>query len=157
MKNKNVGYLIIGISIIIVFIILLFNNGLKEIVDQTCSHGSSCTMYDTIAIQTWLSLSTAALVFIIGLFLVFTKEPERISIQKVKEKKKKLNLKGLDNDEKKVIKILQKENNAIFQKTLMEQMEIGKVKITRLLDKLEAKQLIERKRRGMNNIVVLNN
>ncbi|MBT4135779.1 hypothetical protein HOD75_04575 [archaeon] len=157
MKNKNVGYLIIGISIIIVFIILLFNNGLKEIVDQTCSHGSSCTMYDTIAIQTWLSLSTAALVFIIGLFLVFTKEPERIIIQKVKEKKKKLNLKGLDNDEKKVIKILQKENNAIFQKTLMEQMEIGKVKITRLLDKLEAKQLIERKRRGMNNIVVLNN
>ena len=157
MKNKNVGYLIIGISIIIVFIILLFNNGLKGIVDQTCSHGSSCTMYDTIAIQTWLSLSTAALVFIIGLFLVFTKEPERIIIQKVKEKKKKLNLKGLDNDEKKVIKILQKENNAIFQKTLMEQMEIGKVKITRLLDKLEAKQLIERKRRGMNNIVVLNN
>jgi len=32
---------------------------------------------------------------------------------------------------------------------------IGKVGLTRLLDKLEAKQLIERKRRGMNNIVLL--
>ena len=37
----------------------------------------------------------------------------------------------------------------------MEKLNIGKVGITRLLDKLEAKQLIERKRRGMNNIVVL--
>jgi len=31
----------------------------------------------------------------------------------------------------------------------------GKVGLTRLLDKLEAKQIIERKRRGMNNIVML--
>jgi len=50
---------------------------------------------------------------------------------------------------------LLKENNAMFQSSLMEKLEIGKVKATRLLDKLEAKQLIERKRRGMNNIVVL--
>jgi uncharacterized membrane protein len=45
----------------------------------------------------------------------------------------------------------------MFQSTLMEKLGIGKVGITRLLDKLEAKQLIERKRRGMNNIVVLKN
>ena len=47
------------------------------------------------------------------------------------------------------------ENNAVFQADLMEKLQIGKVKTTRLLDKLEAKQIIERKRRGMNNIVVL--
>jgi len=40
-------------------------------------------------------------------------------------------------------------------KELMDKLEIGKVKMTRLLDKLEAKQFIIRKRRGMNNIVVL--
>jgi len=39
----------------------------------------------------------------------------------------------------------------------MEKLGIGKVGITRLLDKLEAKQIIERKRRGMSNIVVLKN
>ena len=43
----------------------------------------------------------------------------------------------------------------MFQSALMEKIDIGKVKMTRLLDKLEAKQFIERKRRGMNNIVVL--
>ena len=55
----------------------------------------------------------------------------------------------------KLAKESQEENGAIFQKTLMEKLEIGKVKTTRLLDKLESKQFIERKRRGMNNIVVL--
>ena len=43
----------------------------------------------------------------------------------------------------------------MFQRDLMEKLEIGKVKTTRLLDKLESKQIIERKRRGMNNIIVL--
>ena len=66
-------------------------------------------------------------------------------------------LTGLDKDEKQVIKLLQEESGAMFQRTLMEKLEIGKVKMTRLLDKLEAKQIIERKRRGMNNIVVLRN
>lgn len=70
---------------------------------------------------------------------------------------KKPDLERLDKDEKRVINLLLKENKAMFQATLKEKLDIGKVKLTRLLDKLEAKQLIERKRRGMSNIVVLKN
>ncbi len=51
--------------------------------------------------------------------------------------------------------LLIEEGKAMFQADLMEKLEIGKVGMTRLLDKLEAKQFIERKRRGMNNIVVV--
>ena len=157
MKNRNVGYLIIGIAVIIGVIIWIFNAGLKRIVGQTCSHGGACTMYDTITVQTWLSLAISGIVLIIGLFLIFSKEQEKIVIKKVKQKirKKKLDLSGLGSEEKKAVKILQEENGAIFQKTLMERLEVGKVGMTRLLDKLESKQIIERKRRGMNNIVVL--
>lgn len=156
MKNKSVGWLIIGLSVVIGFIVLLFNLGLKKIVGQTCSHGPTCTMYDTISVQTWISVGIAALILVIGLFLVFSKESEKIIVKtKIKqEKKKPLDLSGLDSKEKEVIKLIEKEN-AIFQRTLMEKLNIGKVGITRLLDKLEAKQLIERKRRGMNNIIVL--
>lgn len=88
---------------------------------------------------------------------MFVRPEEKVIVKTVKEKKKKLNTEGLEDNEKKVIEILQKENGAIFQSSLMERLGIGKVGITRLLDKLEAKQLIERKRRGMNNIVVLKN
>jgi uncharacterized membrane protein len=157
MKNKNVGYLISGIAIVIGFIIYIFNTALKDIVGATCSHGPSCEMYDTIAVQTWISVGITGLILVIGLFFIFAKEEERVVIKKVKEPKKKLNLSGLNNQEKQVIKILQEENGTIFQADLMEKLGIGKVGITRLLDKLEAKQLIERKRRGMNNVVVLKN
>jgi len=157
MENKQVGWLIIGLAGIMATIVLIFNRALKEIVGQTCVHGPSCTMYDTIGAQTLLSLSIIAIVIVIGLAIMYTKPKEKIVIQKVNvvEKKKKLNLKELEKDEKKVIDFLIEEGKAVFQKDLMEKMEIGKVKTTRLLDKLEAKQLIERKRRGMNNIVVL--
>lgn len=157
MENKNVGYMILGIAILLIAIIFLFQSALKEIVTATCpvQHKPICPMYTSIDKQTYLALSITGILIVIGLVLIFTKPKEKIVIKKVKEKKKKLNLKGLDKDEKKIVDLLLKENKAMFQSTLMEKLEIGKVKTTRLLDKLEAKQIVERKRRGMNNIVVL--
>ena len=157
MENKSVGYIILGITIFLIIIIFLFQVTLKEIVTATCAmeQGQTCPMYTSINKQTYLALSITGILIIIGLVLVFTKQKEKIIIKRIKEKKKKPNLKGLDKDEKEVINLLLKENRAMFQSALMEKLEIGKVKTTRLLDKLEAKQLIERKRRGMNNIVVL--
>lgn len=155
MKNKNVGFLISGLALVIFLIIGIFNSGLKEIVSQTCSHGPTCTMYNTISMQTWLSVAIASIILIIGVVFIFLKESERIIVKKVKQKEKKIDVSKLEKDEKEVVRILQEEGGAIFQSSLMEKLESGKVKITRLLDKLEAKQIIERKRRGMNNIVVL--
>lgn len=156
MENKNVGLLIMGIAVVMGVIVLIFNSALNNLSGLSCNMGSNCTMYDTIRTQTWLSLSIAGIILVIGLFMMFLKPKERIVVKTLKEKKKKLNLDGLDKDEKKVIEILQEENGTIFQASLMEKLEIGKVGMTRLLDKLEAKQIIERKRRGMNNVVVLN-
>ncbi len=154
MKNKHVGILIIGISLIIGLIVLLFNVALKKIVSTSCEHGISCPMYGTIADQTYISLVIAALVLFIGIFIFFSKPEERVVFKKTNGKVK-IRLSGLDEDEKKVVELLAKENRAMFQRTLMEKLEIGKVKTTRLLDRLESKGLVERKRRGMNNIVVL--
>lgn len=158
MKNKNVGFLIIGIAIVMAIIVLLFNSVIKENIGLTCSHGPSCEMYTDLRVQTWISLIIVGVVLIIGLFLVFAKESEKIILKtqtRTVKEKRKINLENLDSEEKKIVKILQKENGAIFQRTLMEKLNLGKVGMTRLLDKLEAKQVIERKRRGMNNIVVL--
>jgi uncharacterized membrane protein len=157
MRNKNVGFLVIGISIAMAIIVLIFNLSLKSIVGKSCTHGPSCVMYDTIAVQTGISLTITGLIAVIGLFLIFSKEYEKIIIKKIKEKKKgkNIDLTGLERDEKEVINLLKQENGAVFQRTLMERLDMGKVKTTRILDKLEAKQFIERRRRGMSNIVLL--
>lgn len=155
MKNRNVGYLIVGIAIVMAVVVFLFNNVLKENLGLTCSHGPTCEMYTNLNVQTWISFSIVAIILIIGLFLVFAKEREKIITRIIKEKKKPVNLEGLDKKEKEAVKLIQQESGAIFQAALMEKLGIGKVGLTRLLDKLEAKQIIERKRRGMNNIVIL--
>ena len=155
MENKQVGWLVIGIAAVMGVIVWIFNAGLKSIVGTSCIHGAQCTMYNTISIQTGISMSIVGVIVVIGIVIMNTKPKEKIVIKKVKEKKKKLDLSGLDKDEKRVIEFLQEESGGMFQADLMEKLEIGKVKTTRLLDKLEAKQIVERKRRGMNNIVVL--
>ena len=159
MKNKNVGYLIIGIAIIIGIIILIFNLGLRNIVQDTCSHGSTCSMFDTIAIQTWISMAIAGLVLVIGLFLIFSKEEVRIITKTkkvhVEKKRKPIDYSKLDKDEKIIVKLVEDADGTIFQSDLVEKTEFSKVKVSRILDKLEGRQLIERKRRGMTNVVVL--
>src|SRR3989344_2361584 len=161
MDNKNVGWLVLGIAVVMIFVVFLFNNALQDIVNATCSeagHGDSCPMYETISRQTNLSLVIVGILILVGGFLILSKPNEKIVektvIKKVTEKRKPIDVSNLDSDEKKVVELLQKEGNAIFQADLMEKLGKGKVGITRLLDKLEAKQIIERKRRGMNNIVV---
>ncbi len=154
MENKHVGGLIIGIGIVMGFIVWIFNYSLRKIVGTTCTH--QCTMYDTIKIQTWVSFAVVAVIIIIGIMIMNTKPKEKIIIKKIREKSKKdlIDLSQLDKNEKTVVKMLQKEGG-MFQADIAEKLGIGKVGMTRLLDKLEAKQIIERKRRGMNNIVVL--
>jgi uncharacterized membrane protein len=155
MENKIVGWIIVGIAFLMGIIVLIFNSAMKNIVSKTCTEGPTCTMYDTIRTQTLLSLSIIIIVLIIGTVIMFSKPKEKIVVKTIKEKRKKKDYSSLDKEEKKVIDLLLSEGNAVFQASLMEKLQIGKVGVTRLLDKLEAKQLIERKRRGMNNIVVL--
>lgn len=159
MENKKVGWIIVGVGVLVGIIVLIFNLGLKKIVGETCTHGPTCSMYDTIAVQTWVSLAIVLIILTIGAVIMFTKPKERIIVKTktIKEKSKKIDMSKLDKDEKKVVELLQKENGGMFQADLKERLEIGKVGMTRLLDKLEAKQIIERKRRGMNNIVILRN
>lgn len=157
MKNRNVGFLIVGIAIVIALIVFIFNNALTTIVDTSCSHGSSCPMYGTIKTQTYIAGALIALIVIIGLFFIFSKEEKQIIVKKIREKqvKKEIDFSKLDNEEKILMKIVSDSQGSIFQSDLVEKSRFDKVKVSRILDRLEGKQIIERKRRGMTNIVVL--
>ena len=162
MKNKNVGWLVIGISLFIAAIILIFNIGLKGIINATCSHGPTCSMYTTLNIQTWISIAIAFVVFIIGLFLVLSKENEKVVVKKIRPYAKtevkefdKKNLKNLDKEELSIMNLILSNKGSIFQSEIVDKIGINKVKVTRILDSLESQGLVERKRRGMTNIVML--
>jgi len=167
MKNKIVGILIIIIALLIGGIIFLFNSAMTDIVNESCTHGSSCTMWDTINFETNVSIGIMILVVLIGLYLIFFGTEEKIitkiEIKRVKEKDRDKNqktdyakiLSGLADDERKVLEKIIESKGSIYQSDLLLKTGFTKVKISRILDKLEFKELIERKRRGMTNIIVL--
>ena len=158
MENKNVGFLIIGIAAAIVVIIFLFNSALKKIVVSNCTaeHAVTCPMYTTINEQTYLALSIVGVLILIGIIIIFSKPSEKIIVRKIKEReqKKEINIADLRPEEKLVAKMIQ-DKKVIFQADIIEQTGFGKAKMSRILDKLENRGLIERKRRGMTNVVVL--
>lgn len=158
MENKNVGWLIIGLAVIIIGIIFLFNNALKDIVEQTCTMEGhdNCTMYQTISQQTYLALAIVGILIIVAIFLILSKQSEKIVIKEVeKEKEEKIiDTSSLKPEEITVLELI-KENHAIFQSDLIEKTGYGKAKITRIIDRLEGQGIVERKRRGMTNVVVM--
>ena len=160
MENKNVGWLLLGISVLIIFLVFLFNNTLMESVRNSCfiQHGDvqSCEMYDSVNYQTYLALVIVGVLIITSLFLIFSKPNERVIVKKIKEREieKKIDTSDLRPEDKQVLKILQ-EQGAIFQADLIERIGFSNAKVTRIVDRLEGKGIAERKRRGMTNVVVL--
>ncbi|MBR9679995.1 MAG: MarR family transcriptional regulator [Candidatus Altiarchaeota archaeon] len=152
MKNKSVGFLMMGVSLLMGFITYSFNKALTDIVNTVCSHGSDCPMWGTITAQTNISMGIIGFIFLVGLYFVFF--PSSASSGKEKAKFDSA-MKKLGNEEKAMFKLIIEENGTMFQSSLVEKTGLSKVKVSRLLDKLEGKGLVERKRHGMTNVVVL--
>ena len=143
------GYLIIIIAVFIGLIIFLFNRTLKEIVSTSCSHGTGCPMWGSINFQTQISIGVMFFVVLVGLFFIFFHD------KGASPRTATHSLSSLDAEEKLMYNTILEAEGTIFQSELVDKLNFQKVKVTRILDKLEGKGLVERKRRGMTNVVVL--
>ena len=166
MRNRIVGTIIIAIAVLMAFIIYSFNRGLTDIINASCSHGQSCPMWGTIDFQTNLSIGVTAFVAMIGVYLVFFGEEERI-ITRIKHIAQQIEprvptkgnyrkiMSELGTEERAVLNAVIEAHGTLFQSELMAKTGFNKVKMTRILDRLEGRNLVERKRRGMKNVVML--
>jgi hypothetical protein len=60
-----------------------------------------------------------------------------------------------NNDEKEIVKLIIAEGGTIFQSQLVVKSGYSKSKVSLVLDRLEARNILERRRRGMSNVIVL--
>lgn len=165
MKNKIVGIMIILLAIVIAFLSWSYNYALRKIVSTSCSHGQTCPMYGEIIFQTYISIGIIILIILTGLYLIFFGQEKVEIIKKIREKTEKKAekekkdyskiTKTMTSDEKKLFNLILESKGAIFQSELNEKSQFDKVKVTRILDRLEGQGLIERRRRGMTNVVIL--
>lgn len=151
-KTSHLGFVIVLFTILLGTILYTFSMQEMAMSTQQCEaelNATVCPHQGFVPPQTFLGALFLIGLGSIGVFLVFQKEQAKISF------KSKIDLKSLDEEEKAICKNLLGSNGVMFQADLIEKTGLSKVKITRVLDKMEAKSLIERRRRGMSNIVMV--
>jgi uncharacterized membrane protein len=92
---------------------------------------------------------------LICLLLIDRNGQVRTKTLSIKEKWNQLLEETSNVDEKRIIKIIIEAGGTTFQSQLVEKSNYSKSKVSLILDRLEAKRILERKRRGMTNVVVL--
>ena len=159
MKPKHLGIAIVILSIAIIALMLSFKiqfdrQQLKACTEACGQEGAeSCTIascpYHNAGSLGLIPLIASILVAGlggIGIYLALSKD-EKIIMQK------EYDLSGLSDEEQKAFDLVKEKKEGIYQSEIVEKLNLSKVKITRILDKLEQRELIERKRRGMSNLI----
>ncbi len=173
MNQKHIGIGIIIASLILLAAIISFrielNNVAMKVVEENqgvCIIDGSCIHEETAyPVQTYGGIIVASLLFALGVYLTIASKKanaeygkehskahmeEDVSREEIEKRHKLLN-----EEEKKVIALLKEADGTMFQSDLVDKSGFTKVKVTRILDVLEGKRLVERKRRGMTNVVIL--
>jgi len=148
MKNKQLGIFvaILGIVLLILLASLIPVIRNADASSCGCAEGGTCQYADRMPAQFYVGFGVIIILFYLS-FNLITKDSS---------KKKQITIPdNLSKEEKQIIDELVKQEGMIFQSELVEKLGLSKVKVTRLLDKLEGRHIIERRRRGMTNAVIL--
>ncbi len=148
LEKKRTGLIIVGFSIVL-FVAIIFESmafqQVNVIVHAGCNLPEAvCPANNPLPYESFVPLTVNTLLLVFGLHMVFMSNEKPIKAKPVPA--------GLDDEEKRVYRMIS-DSGAMLQSEIIEKTQIGKVKMTRILDKLEAKQVIERQRRGMTNLV----
>lgn len=163
--SRYVGVLLIILSAVLFMIFYNFSKTMLDLIDSGQLTGS-CMTYETcphIAVinQAYMGYALSGIIFAIGLLMAIFggkgKAEPLESAASESERKKKWDeaIKTLTGDEKLVYEKIVASGGVIFQSDLVEQSGFPKAKVSRILDRMEAGGLVERKRRGMANAIVL--
>jgi len=155
MRSKQIGFIIIGLSILLLVVMVSFIKDLQTTIRGQCGcEPGFCPMEHSLPIQGYLGISLVIVVGVIGAILIYIdKKTERLVVKKSERIQKML--KTLKEDQKKIYYLIESSEGAIFQSEIVEKTDFSKVKVSRILDKLEGKGLVIRRRRGMSNVIIL--
>ncbi|MBT3865783.1 MarR family transcriptional regulator [Candidatus Woesearchaeota archaeon] len=153
--QKSLGIILIVFAIFLIIIVSSLKVNLDEQGAFLCEIVESDPTLDMEECPAHKNNSPSWLIMIaFGIsFLIFASGIYLTTVQK--KSKKKVDLSNLNEDEQKLIGLIKENEGSMYQSDLIKELDISKVQLTRILDKLENKKVIERKRRGMANLVVL--
>ena len=160
-SKQSAGYVLIGFSVLLVLLLIIVKVDLDERDAYLCTitHEEGLDLNQCPAHQSntswFLSAAFGVAFFILGIGLYIVLPLSRKDDSKEALKLKEINLSKLNDDEKKIYAFLKQHEGTCYQSDLIEEFGYYKVKVTRILDKMEQQGILERKRRGMTNLIVL--
>lgn len=170
LSQKKVGILVLSFAIALIVLLAITkvsSDRRDAFLCQAVHSNPTLTMEQCPVLQSnnsWLYLIAFGVSFLIlgsGLYLLFMPQAATMvalvddkATAATRETTPIINLEEWDEYEKQVYRVLQPEGS-MYQSDLIKHTGLSKVKMSRILDKLEGRNIIERKRRGMTNIVVL--
>lgn len=149
------GFVITGIALLLIFI--SFSQSFMILgaeLHKTCPLPPEVCPYNSIPWQGIVGSVISVGLILLGILLARKERKSKEEVIKTVSNREDV-LKGLGEEEKSVYDTVVKAGNLMFQSELIEKTGFSKVKVSRILDRLEAKGLVERRRRGMTNAVVL--
>jgi len=160
MRLQKIGLVIVAASIIILGLLIFLKfqtdsqmltaceESCGELGDASCSL-TSCPYHQGNNLS-WVLIVMSILVAFIGGTGVYLSLPQK---KETIIEEKEYDLSTLSDDEKKIFLFIKDHKEGVYQNHIVKEFTLTKVQATRLLDKLEGSGLVERKRRGLANVV----
>ena len=182
METKKLGFLILGMSIALGFVMLNFMGSLNAQGQQLhCNPTQECQQINSVLGVSHIAIGLLSFIFALGFYLLFFNKDEKAILEKYginnknpidnannnemnhqnfnenikTDDKFSLILRPLDENERKVL-IAIKGQKGITQSTLRYRADLSKAKVSQILSDFERKDLIERKAKGKTYSVFLN-
>jgi len=150
-SNKDMSLLLFSITVLLSFVVYSFTNEVMDAEMAFCPiHDEvtdSCIHDNNVPSQTLYSGFLLSIMYVVS-FVLFFNKPKKggLSYKKIND---------LSKEEKDLLKLVEEDNGVIFQSDLVKKSNLTKVKISRIVSRLEAKGAIEKRRKGMSNLILL--
>jgi len=155
-KNKNVGAVLIALSVVLGFFFLKMISGLSQQAGvYGCNPSQQCQSIASSLNTTHFLVGLLAAVFSLGVYLFFFNASEEAILKRLELEKEKslaeerlaIMLQALDESEKAILKAIA-EQDGITQKTLALRTGFSKAKVSQVLTSFERKGIVKREAKG---------
>lgn len=159
MINKKLGFLFIILAIVLGFILVMLNGGLKKEAEILgCFERTGCVEIQESLTLTHFAFGIIGFILALGFYLVFFYTGEKEILQALERQKNRdfelkkfdIILSVLDKYEAQILQIV-KEAQGISQRTVVLRSGLSKSKVSEVIKSLEAKNLVKKQKKGKSN------
>jgi uncharacterized membrane protein len=150
LTTRQIGYTMVAFAIVNLFTVFYLIDQIRQLNTLICSNyslpSSLYPLINNIPVPAVFGIIINISLAMLGIFLIVT-ERHITRAETETQQKWKRNLKELAGEDKLLYELIGNSGGAIYQSQLVQKSGMNKVRVTRILDKLELQGLVERKRK----------